>query len=135
MARRVSLQTAARRVEAIGRYGRDPNLNGLLIIGESIMTDVKASRPGKGVPRDRGILASTGRVRVVSRREIALTFGGAAAPYALVQHENLNFAHRLGEARYLVRGLERFRQHGFKAAKRALAAQARELVKLAGKTT
>lgn len=89
-------------------------------IGEEIMTDVKASRPGKGVPRDLGTLASTGEVTGPNRKdEVRLAFGGPAAPYAVVQHERLDFAHDLGEARYLVRGLERWEPDG-SAAIRAL---------------
>lgn len=80
--------------------------------GEAIMTDVKASRPGKGVPVDTGALRSSGVVRgpnLASPGEptVKLTFGGPSAPYALVQHERLDFTHDVGEARYLVRGFQR----------------------------
>ena len=78
-------------------------------IGEEIMTDVSSSRPGKGVPRDLGNLAGTGKVfGPNSEGEVRLVFGGTAAPYALVQHERLDYRHDLGEARYLVRGVERW---------------------------
>jgi len=77
------------------------------IIGEEVMTDVKASRPGHGVPVDEGTLRGTGRVTNVEGG-VVLSFGGPAAPYALDQHERLEYRHTVGEARYLVRGLERF---------------------------
>lgn len=92
--------------------------SGLRLIGEEIMTDVEVSRPGRGVPRDTGNLASTrrveggGRVGPFSEAKVTLSFGGAAAPYALVQHENMQYNHKLGEARYLVRGVERWQPDG-----------------------
>lgn len=87
--------------------------SGLRIIGEEIMSDVKASGPGKGVPIDTGVLRASGRVdgpkMVKGQPVVTLSFGGAAAPYALIQHEGLHFRHRLGEARYLVRGVQRYK--------------------------
>lgn len=81
--------------------------------GEEIMTDIKDSRPGKGVPRDEGTLAGSGRVTGPDESgAIGLTFGGAATSYALRQHEDLTLQHPLGEARYLVRGMERFVARG-----------------------
>lgn len=80
--------------------------------GEAIMTDVKASRPGKGVPVDTGALRSSGVVRgpelaSPGNPQVRLTFGGPSAPYALVQHERLDYTHSVGEPRYLVRGFRR----------------------------
>lgn len=120
----VSIQVAAARVERLGREGGSAVGSGLRLIGELIMTDVKASRPGRGVPVDRGVLRSTGRVRGPRKDgSVLLSFGGAAAPYALVQHERIDFNHTVGEARYLVRGVERFQKEGARAADRALAEQ------------
>lgn len=87
------------------------------MIGEDIMFDVKASRPGAGVPVDTGVLRSSGQVEGPTgiKGDVILSFGGAAAPYALVQHENTQFAHKVGEARYLVRGVERWQPHGASA--------------------
>lgn len=86
------------------------------MIGEEIMADVKASRPGAGVPRDTGVLASTGRVDGPAPTPLGpfveLSFGGAAAQYALAQHEILTYHHKVGEARYLVRGMERWKPGG-----------------------
>ena len=102
-------QQAANAIEALARKGGEANVSGMRVIAEMINTDVKASRPGAGVPRDTGVLASTGRVTGPDAKGLVeITYGGAAAQYALRQHETLEYRHRLGEARYLVRGLERW---------------------------
>lgn len=94
---------------------------GLWEIGIEVMTDVVASAPGHGVPVDEGILRSTGRVSDINLAtksgipEVELSFGGASAPYALAQHERTDYRHTVGEARYLVRGLERWKSSGSQA--------------------
>jgi len=98
-----------RKIDALSRSGPQILDPGLRMIGEEIMTDVKASRPGRGVPRDEGTLANSGIVEGPVNHVVTLSFGGAAEKYALVQHERLDFHHTLGEARYLVRGVERWR--------------------------
>lgn len=106
-----SFKRVAKQVDAFGKQMRKGFGVGLRVIGEEVMTDVRASRPGKGVPKDTGTLASTGRVETKTRSgvlSVILSFGGAAARYALVQHERLDYKHVLGEARYLVRGVERY---------------------------
>lgn len=115
---KASFRRVGRAIRALEKGLEEEMLPGMVRIGEEIMTDVKASRPGKGVPRDTGALASTGRVkgtRVGRGARVALSFGGAAAPYALVQHERTDYNHKLGEARYLVRGIERWRPDGSSA--------------------
>lgn len=108
-----SFRAAGRRISRAGRELSRVWPRGLRLIGEEIMTDTKDSRPGKGVPVDEGTLRSTGRVdggtgpSVAARVE--LSFGGPAAPYALIQHENMQYRHKVGEPRYLVRALERWR--------------------------
>lgn len=93
--------------EAVGSY--------LYSVGEEILTDVKASGPGRGVPVDTGTLRNS--LRVVRQDEgVDLVAGGAAAPYALVQHERTDFRHTVGEPRYLVRGAERWTPGGSAAA-------------------
>lgn len=82
------------------------------LIGEEIMTDVKQSRKGHGVPvGDTGLLRGSGRVTGPEgpKKKVTLSFGGAASAYAMVQHERLDFHHDIGEPRYLVRGVERWR--------------------------
>lgn len=111
-----SYRKAARRVSEWAQKCAEGLGPGLRIAGEEIMTDVKASRPGHGVPRDEGTLASSGRVTGPTpdkaTPEVELSFGGAAAPYALVQHERDDFRHTVGESRYLVRGVERWKPGG-----------------------
>lgn len=103
------LQQSARAIEALARKSGEHMVSGMRVIGEMINTDVKASRPGAGVPRDQGILASTGRVTGPDASGVVeITYGGAAASYALRQHEDLRYRHKVGEARYLIRGLERW---------------------------
>lgn len=107
------------------------------VVGEEIMTDVKASRPGAGVPRDEGTLAASGKVtgpKPAGPIAVYLTFGNSAAPYAMRQHEDLTYRHPLGEARYLVRGVERWEPNG-SAATAALAAQAAALIAIAADKT
>lgn len=106
--RLVGFRKAGQKIEVLRRVGAAGLPKNVRVFGEGIMTDVKSSRPGAGVPRDTGNLASTGRVDGPDTRNTTrLTFGGAAAVYALRQHEELSYRHPLGEARYLVRGLER----------------------------
>lgn len=104
---------AAGRMEKVAREAGDLGASGARMGGEVIMTDVKASRKGRGVPKDTGVLAASGRVKgPKANGEVELSFGGAAAPYALAQHEIMHFFHKLGEPRYLIRGAERFANSG-----------------------
>ena len=91
------------------------------------MLDVKASSPGHGVPVDTGVLRGSGIVTGPDPSgAVALTFGGAAAPYAIRQHEELGYRHTVGEARYLIRGVQRWEAGG--NARRSLAKIARSVV-------
>lgn len=109
-----AMQRVRRRAEALAK--QMPLT--LRAVGEEIMTDIKDSRPGKGVPKDTGVLASTGRVEMDEQGRMQLSFGGPAAPYALIQHEALHFQHRVGEPRYLIRGYERWAADGGKVGRR-----------------
>src|SRR5919109_4055816 len=103
------LKRMARKIEVLAAATGQANVSGMRVIAEMILTDVKASRPGAGVPRDEGHLARSGRVTGPhADGSVGLEFGGAAAPYALRQHEELTYRHTVGEARYLIRALERF---------------------------
>jgi hypothetical protein len=102
------LRESVRAIEELARAGGEELVQGVRVLGEQIMTDVKTTRPGAGVPRDEGILAGSGTVDGPDQTgKVDLSFGGAAAPYALRQHEDLTLRHTIGEARYLIRGLER----------------------------
>lgn len=68
--------------------------------GERMMTLSKLQ-----VPVDTGTLRSTGSVSEPSmlsqHPEVSLGYGGPAAPYALIVHEDLNAHHTVGKAKYL----------------------------------
>jgi len=113
MTTRQNFKAAAAKIEAMAADFQRTVPSGLRIIGEEILTDVKSSRAGAGVPKDTGALASTGQVTGPDDRgSVSISFGGVAAAYALVQHEKLSYIHPLGEARYLVRGVERWQSNG-----------------------
>jgi hypothetical protein len=116
---RASFKKAADRIDHLRANLQAGARSGLRMIGEEILLDVKASRPGAGVPVDKGVLRSTGTVDgpPPDANRVTLSFGGAAAPYALEQHENMRYHHKVGEPRYLVRGLERWQAHGLSVSK------------------
>ena len=72
---------------------------------ELIMTKSKQSF----VPVKLGALRSSGHVEAVERVGriilVRLVYGGVSAPYAIIQHERLDFQHKVGEAKYLERPL------------------------------
>ncbi len=127
-----SFMRAAKKIVLAARNIGKTTPQGLRLIGEEIMTDVKASAPGHGVPVDTGTLRASGMVEQPEPLVVELSFGSAAAPYALAQHEHLAYHHTVGEARYLVRGLERWRPGG-SAAMDALAANADAGIKAASR--
>lgn len=88
---------------------------GMMPVAQEILTDIKASGPGIGVPVDEGTLRDSGRVVVTGPRTLSIVFGGAAAPYALVQHEVTTIRHTVGEARYITRAVDRYRFDGSSA--------------------
>lgn len=63
------------------------------------------------VPFELGVLQSSGQViprKTATRAEVAITYGGAAAAYAYIQHENTRFTHAPGRSsHYLSDPLER----------------------------
>lgn len=110
-----SFRKAARRIKKFARSMEGETGKTIRQVGEEVMTDVKASRPGKGVPVDLGPLRASGQVTGPNNGVVVLSFGGPSADYALIQHERMDFAHDVGEARYLVRGLERWEPAGSQA--------------------
>lgn len=80
----------------------------LRVEGELIMTDSKQHY----VPVDLGTLRSSGHVLPVhiergAEVSVELVYGGAAAPYALIQHEVEEFNHTVGEWKYLEKPLRK----------------------------
>lgn len=57
------------------------------------------------VPVDTGALRSSGHVEApkisASKVQVDLVYGGAAAPYARIVHEDLDAFHKVGQAKYL----------------------------------
>lgn len=109
-----------RRLRRLARDSGDAVARALRLEAEvEIMTRAKKSAEGKGVPVDEGVLRSSGHVKDVERRGVELSvtmgFGGPAGSgnlgetnkedvgYAVIQHEGLNFQHRIGEPKYLER--------------------------------
>ncbi len=67
--------------------------------------EVKRTEVVKRTPKDIGTLRNTIHVEgpESSGREITVSIvaGGPAAPYAIVQHENMQYRHTIGQAKYL----------------------------------
>lgn len=129
-----NFRRAARNLSTYGRMMTRTAGGALRGIGEEIMTDAKTPSPGRGVPVDEGVLRASGRVEGPRPdATVLLSFGDASAPYALRQHEELDWHHDVGEARYLVRAVDRWRPDG-SAAMDALAAQADALAERVGRS-
>jgi hypothetical protein len=108
-----------RKIERIARDFPNRVERALRVEAEvEVMTPAKKSiRGGEGVPVDIGPLRSSGHVKDVERRgkelSVAMGFGGPAGAgnlgetnkeyvgYAIIQHENPNFAHKVGSWKYL----------------------------------
>lgn len=106
---RKEIAQAVRRIQAYAKQMEKGAGEVIYQIAEEIITDVRTTRGKIGVPRDTGTLANSLRAVRIDDKSAELTAGGAAAPYALVQHERTDFVHKQGESRYLVRGVERWR--------------------------
>lgn len=130
---RANFTRAAAKIANIPEITRPEAARYLRQVGEEIMADAKNSKPGRGVPVDTGALRASGQVegpdlKVMARVSpslvstitgrargvfgavkirVMLAFGDAATQYALVQHERLDYHHEIGEARYLVRAVDR----------------------------
>jgi hypothetical protein len=77
----------------------------ITVEAELIMTRSKSSF----VPVRLGALRTSGHVEKAERVGrivlVRLVYGGVSAPYAIIQHERLDFQHKVGEAKYLERPL------------------------------
>jgi hypothetical protein len=94
------LDQARRQLRALGPAALEVGAAALYERAEEIMTESKGE-----VPVDLGVLRTSGHVQkpVQKFRSVSVTlgYGGAAAQYALVQHENTQFAHKVGKHHYL----------------------------------
>lgn len=109
MAAPVELSTEVTGVEslmanllAVGASGRTEAAAGLYAEGEAIMADSREHF----VPVEHGVLKDSGHVELPvwngDTVTVGMGYGGAAKDYAVIQHENLTFAHpHGGGAKYL----------------------------------
>ena len=105
-----SFRGAAKAIEDLARQMSRRVPSGIRVIGEELLTDANQSRPGHGVPVDEDIMRSTGRIRGPNNRgEVEWSYGGAAAPYTLRQHEDQSLRHNVGEARWMIRAIDRWK--------------------------
>lgn len=78
--------------------------SGLYQAAETVVGEAAAR-----APKDTGALRASAHVQLPERRgdEIVVEFGmgGPAAPYAVVQHEDLSLQHSQGEAKFLEKTL------------------------------
>ena len=83
-----------------GALTKDKGAQALRSVGEVYMTEAK-----RRTPVDTGVLRSSGHVvgpeQVGDSWQVRLVFGGPAAPYAAIVHENLNARHPVGQSKYL----------------------------------
>lgn len=71
---------------------------------DAVMEDAK-----RRAPVDTGTMRASGGTLPPERKGTQITvtagFGGAASDYVVVQHEDLNFNHRVGEAKFLEKAM------------------------------
>lgn len=81
----------------------------LFVEGETVMAEAKTE-----TPVDTGNLRGSGTVRPPTiegdRVSVELGFGGPAAPYAPIVHEDLAAAHPVGKAKFLEDPVDRARR-------------------------
>jgi hypothetical protein len=67
--------------------------------------EVEMIESKKRCPRDTGTLYNSGHVQPPEDTKdgisVTMGYGGAAEDYAIVQHENLEFHHKVGQAKFL----------------------------------
>lgn len=96
----VGLDELQAKLKASGKRATMALAGPLSLEAELIMTKAKQLTPvDLGTLRASGVVQSpdVGPKRVV----VELGFGGAAAAYALVQHERTDFTHTVGQAKFL----------------------------------
>lgn len=96
------------RIQQIASFFPSETAKALFAAANYVLTISKAQY----VPVDLGNLKNTGTVEepIINGKNIsvAIFYGGPAAPYAFEQHENLDFAHNVGQAKYLETPLNEF---------------------------
>lgn len=96
------LQQAQRNLRAIAKKFPKKAKGALVKRSEIIMTDSKENY----CPVEHGDLKNSGHVIVdPDKIKTTLAYGGAAEDYAVPQHENLTYKHKVGENKYLEKPL------------------------------
>lgn len=97
------VKEARAKLARIARRFPEKTKRALVMFGEKVMTRSK----DEFVPVRDGILKNSGHVRPHKGKKIGidLVYGGPAESYALVQHENMEFQHKVGGPKYLERPL------------------------------
>jgi hypothetical protein len=94
------LDRLSRRLSARGDHMLRAGAAALYREGELMMTEAKLL-----TPVDKGALHNSGFAHPPERVSwgylVTIGFGGPAAPYALIVHEDLEAAHTVGQAKYL----------------------------------
>lgn len=91
-----------RALSAAGNRGNDALAAALVDEADSIMEESKLLAPvDLGPLRASGVVLPP--VRSGSQTSVEMGYGGAAADYALRQHEELGYHHTVGEAKFLER--------------------------------
>ncbi len=96
----VGLDELQAKLKASGKRATVALAGPLRLEAELIMTEAKQLAPvDLGTLRASGVVQSpdVGPKRVT----VELGFGGAAAAYALIQHERTDFTHTVGQAKFL----------------------------------
>lgn len=84
------------RLQQLRKDAKDATDRAAYVAGNMVMTEAKAR-----APLDLGTLRNSGYVTLPQNGKVELGFGGAAAEYALYQHEHTELHHDVGEAKYL----------------------------------
>ena len=99
----------ANKIRAFARKYPERIAKAIAAEAEIEMAESKRRCPVSPLPAPKGVVPGTlrasGQVHQVQQDgkyvEVTMSYGGAAQDYAVVQHENLDFFHTTGQAKYL----------------------------------
>lgn len=97
------LQDVKRELARVSKRAVKAGTVGLYAVAVEIIKDAKTR-----APVDTGALKESGYATMPNpnNRTIELGFGGLAQNYAIIQHENDEYYHKIGEAFYLLHSIE-----------------------------
>ncbi len=93
------LKKMQRRLDDLVR--RHPRVAQRALVSEAEIELTEMKRRTPVDPDGGGTLRSSGRLELVGAFGIKWVFGGAAIDYAVVQHEELEYLHTTGQAKYV----------------------------------